>query len=106
MRIAATALAGALIAAVVCLAITPARHWTQEQAVCRGADYVGRSDKAIRAFAQDPDKVGLVCAYKDGRLEGIEAGNARLGGIGVSLGLGLLAGALVGVPLARRRRTR
>ena len=100
------AMAGALLAALVCLAITPARHWTQDLAVCRGADYVGRGDKAVRAFSQDPEKVGLVCAYKDGRLQGVSAGSARLGGIGVSVGLGLLAGALVGLPLGRRRRTR
>lgn len=106
MKVAAAALAGALLVALACLAITPARHWTQEQAVCRGADYVGRGEKAVTAYGQDPGKYALICADRSGTVEAVGKASAVLGGVGVSLGLGLLGGALIGVPLARRRRTR
>ncbi len=105
MKIAVTALAGAFIVAVACLAITPARHWTQAQAVCRGDATLYRGDRYVKAFGQDTDRFDLICARKDGRLEGLTQPKATLGGIGVSLGLGLLGGALAGVLPARRRRT-
>lgn len=106
MRVAATALTGAILAAAVCFAITPARHWTQEQATCFGATYVGRGDKAVTSFAQDPDTYALICQDDKGKVEAVSKRNATLGGLGLSLGLGLLAGALAGGLLALRRRTR
>ena len=103
MRIAVAALAGAILVTVVCLAITPARHWTQDLVVCRGDGTAYHGKQYVKAFGQNPDRYGMICTHKSGKIEGVSASAATLGGVGVSLLLGGLGGALIGVIVLRRR---
>lgn len=102
MRIAATALVTALLAAAVCLAVTPARHWTQDLATCRGGERA-QVDTAVAEDGRTAKDFAFVCR-KDVGPVGVSQSSATLGGIGVSLVLGLLAGALLGLLATIRRR--
>lgn len=112
ITVAAVALVGAFLSLVVCISITPVRNWTQELAACRGADRVQRDVSNATPVpgrdgkARPTTTFELVCTYSDGRIEGVGNDRAVIGGIGVSLVLGLLAGALAGLLAAvPRRRT-
>ena len=104
MRIASVALPVAILVAGVCLLVTPARHWTQDLATCRGGErtnptsVVAKDGRTAKDFA-------FVCR-KDVGPVGVSQSSATLGGIGVSLVLGLLGGALLGGLLALRHRPR
>ncbi len=103
MRVAVGALVGAFVVALVCVAVTPLREFTQEVAVCRGADRVERD---VRASGSE-DGFALACTYDEGaRIEGISSGKAILGGVGVSVLAGILLGALSALATRPfRRRT-
>ncbi len=103
MRIASTALPVAILVAVVCLLITPARHWTQDLATCRNGDRV-KPTTVVAKDGRTAEDFAFVCRKVTGPI-GIAQSSATLGGIGVSLVLGLLAGALLGGLLALRHRT-
>lgn len=103
MRIATTALATALIVAVACYAIAPAREWTQDQAACRGGERVTVTT-AIATDGRTAEDFAFICRKATGPV-GVTSTSATLGGIGLSLLLGLVAGALLGGLLALRRRS-
>lgn len=100
MRIATTALVTALLAAAVCLAITPARHWTQDLATCRGGERTTVST-ATSADGRTAKDFAFICR-KDVGPVGVTKSGALLGGIGVSLLGGIVLGALAGAVLQRR----
>jgi hypothetical protein len=103
MRIATTALVGAFLVAAVCLAIAPARHWTQDLATCRGGERVSTNATTVAAAdGRTADDFAYICR-KDVGPVGVSQSSATLGGIGVSLLLGGIAGSLVGLVLRRRR---
>lgn len=114
VTVAAAALAGAFISLVICISITPVREWTQELAVCRGADRVQRDvqDSGTVVMPTQPGRRGatttfdLVCTYPDGRQTAIGNDRAVLGGIGVSLLLGMLAGGIPALAASLRRGSR
>jgi hypothetical protein len=116
MTAAVFALLGAFLSAVICVSVTPLREWTQEVAICRGAERVERDtvpggDTTGRAPGggtrpQATEVFEMVCYYAGGtRAKTIGNDRAVLGGVGVSLLLGALLGALV-VPASRLRRSR
>ncbi len=106
MKVATPALVVALLAAVICLAITPARHATQDLATCRGGERVTtKSTTVVSADGRTADDFAFICRKDTGPV-GVSKSGALLGGIGVSLIGGLIVGALLGLVLQRRTSAR
>lgn len=99
MRGAATALATALVVTVACLAVSPARRWTQDLATCRGETRV-QPTAVVTQDGRTAKDFAFICMKVSGPV-GVTQAAATLGGIGVSLLLGLVGGALLGALLLR-----
>lgn len=104
------ALIGAFLSVVLCISITPLREWTQELAVCRSAEEVVRTSSdsgTVRNRQGQPqatETTEMVCYYDGGdTIKPVGNDAAVLGGIGVSLLGGLLAG---GLPVLASRSIR
>lgn len=107
------ALVGAFLSATLCITVGPLREWTQELAVCRTADRVERDSsdggdvRRPDGRAQATEVFEMTCFYDGGRsVKQVGNDQAVLGGIGVSVLIGLLAGGLpVLLRAPFRRRT-
>lgn len=112
------ALGLAFISATVCISISPLAHWTQELGSCRGAEEIERDVRdGGPATTRGPGGGNstttisttvftLSCTYEDGETKLVENDAAVLRGIGVSILLGAIPGALIGLALSIRARLR